>query len=167
MAVRLALHIQGLPVINYETLKLVANHSLNIPTVCIRRIVEMLAEVEFVKLQTERKTIKAVVPNVPYYEGLYSTLGDFGASEGFNEAEQLSIDVLCRLSRRPENVDALRSSLGAESALMWVGNALGKSVIKSETRPPISAQTFLFQLTDRALGAGVRLHSQARSSTSA
>ena len=62
---------------------------------------------EFVKLQTEGKTIKTVIPTVPYYETPYETLGSFAIDTGFNEAEQLSIDLLCRLSKSPENVDRL------------------------------------------------------------
>src|ERR1035441_4948558 len=88
MAVRLALHVRGLPAVNYETLKLVANHFLGIPPVGVKRIVETLAEVDFVKLVTEGKTIKAVVPTVPYYETLYEKLGDYAVDGGFNEAEQ-------------------------------------------------------------------------------
>jgi hypothetical protein len=74
--------------------------------------------VEFVKVQTSGKTIKIVVPNVPYYDTVYTTLGEYGNAEGFNEAERLSIDVLCRLSRSPENVDSLRGSIGADKGLM-------------------------------------------------
>ncbi|MES1994127.1 MAG: hypothetical protein V4457_11205 [Pseudomonadota bacterium] len=118
MGVRLALHIQGLPALKYETLRLVANHYLNIPSVALRRIVDLLAEVEFVKLQTTGKTINVVVPNVPYYDEVYSTLGDFGTTEGFNEAEKLSIEILCRLAKSPENIDSLRSHLGADKPLL-------------------------------------------------
>ena len=75
MAVRVALHIRRLPPVNYETLRLVASHFLGIPTVAMRTIVELLAEIEFVKLHTEGKTIRTVVPNVPYYETLYLQLG--------------------------------------------------------------------------------------------
>jgi len=116
MAVRLALHIQGLPAIKYEILKLVANHYLEIPTVSVRRIVEVLADVEFVKLQAAGKTINIIVPNVPYYDEVYSGLGNFGKTEGFNEQEQLSIEILCRLAKSPENIDALRNSVGIEES---------------------------------------------------
>jgi hypothetical protein len=126
MAVKLALHIQGLPALNYDTLRLVATHLLNIPSVAVRRIVELLAEVDFVKLQTAGKTIKIVVPNVPYYQTLYTTLGEYGSTEGFNEAEQLSVELLCRLAKSPENVDSLRSSLGAEKGLLERTFAVGK-----------------------------------------
>lgn len=118
MAVRIALHIRGLPSINYQTLRLVAVHFLQIPTVALRRIVDMLAEVEFVKIGTEGKDVKAVVPTVPYYETLYETLGKYAHDSGFNEAEHLSIDVLCRLSKAPEKLDRLRTVLGADSRLL-------------------------------------------------
>jgi hypothetical protein len=118
MAVRLALHIRGLPAVNFETLKLVATHFLGIPSIGVKRIVETLAEVEFVKLVTEGKTIKAVVPTVPYYENLYEKLGDYAVETGFNEAEQLSIQLLCRLSKSPEKVDTLISTIGAEKKLI-------------------------------------------------
>ena len=92
---------------NYQTLRLVALNYLGIPSSGLQTIVELLAEVEFVKLQTEGKTIKTVIPTVPYYETPYETLGSFAIDTGFNEAEQLSIDLLCRLSKSPENVDRL------------------------------------------------------------
>jgi len=126
MAVRLALHIRGLPTVNYETLRLVAITFLGISTQAVRRVVELLGEIEFVKLQTEGKTIKAVMPNFTYYETLYSTLGEFALSEKFNETEQLSIDILCRLSKAPEKVDTLRSNLGADTRLLDRAFVLGK-----------------------------------------
>jgi hypothetical protein len=126
MAVRLALHIRGLPLLNYETLRLVATHYLGIPSVAVRTILEMLAEVEFIKLQTEGRTIKAVLPNVPYYETLYDTIGTHGMAVGFNEAESLSIDLLCRLSKAPEKVDTLRSHLGVDPAFLKRAFDVGK-----------------------------------------
>lgn len=126
MAVRLALHIRGLPAVNYETLRLVANHFLEVPSVGLKRIMEILAEVEFVKLVTQGKTIKAVVPTVPYYETLYSTLGEHAADLDFNEPEQLSIELLCRLSKAPEKLDTLQSVLGAEPKLLSRAVTVGK-----------------------------------------
>lgn len=53
MAVRLALHLRGLPLIKYEVVRLVSVHYLDIASMAVQRIVSLLAEVEFVKLQTE------------------------------------------------------------------------------------------------------------------
>ena len=56
MAVRLALHIRGLPAISFELLKLVASYYLQIPPVAIRSVLELLDEIEFVRLGTTGKT---------------------------------------------------------------------------------------------------------------
>jgi hypothetical protein len=93
MAVRLSLHIRGLPIIKYDTLRLVASHYLYIPPTSVQRLVSLLGEIEFVKIDSEGKTIKSVLPLVPYYEDLYSQIGEYSGVAGkFNEAENLSIE---------------------------------------------------------------------------
>ena len=124
-AVRLALHIRGLPIIEYEKLKLVASHFLDISPLSLRPVLEMLAEVEFVKLSTEGKTIKKVVPDVPYYESLYETIGEYASDAGLNETEQLSVELLRRLARSPEKLDALKANTGADSSRFERAVALG------------------------------------------
>jgi hypothetical protein len=58
------------------------------------------------------------LPQVPYYQNLYETLGAYSLTgQGFNEAETLTIEVVRRLVKSPENLDALRNSLGAEKRL--------------------------------------------------
>jgi hypothetical protein len=125
MAIRLALHIRGLAPIPYEVLKLVCYHYLGISLHAIRSVVELLAEVEFVKLGSEGKTIKTVVSNVPYYEDLYEILGSYASGIEFNEAEQLSIELVHRLSRAPEKLDALRTTLGADNKILKRAIAVG------------------------------------------
>lgn len=117
MAVRLALHIRGLTAIPFEVVKLVGYHYLDISLHATQRVVELLAEIEFVKIGKEGKTIKTVLPNVPYYEQLYEQLGGYAVDAGFNEAEQLTIDLVQRLARSPQKLDSLRSKIGAEKAL--------------------------------------------------
>ena len=128
MATRLALHIRGLPLINYNTLKLVANHFLNIPSIAVERIVRLLAEVEFVRIQQTGSTITGVLATVPYYDELYETLGAFASNERqFNEAEELTLDLVERLAKSPEKIDSLRNKLGAEKALFERGVAVGRA----------------------------------------
>lgn len=115
-AVRLALHIQGLPTIEYEKLKLVASYFLNISPLALRPVLELLAEIEFVKLATSGRTIDKVIPNVPYYEGLYETIGEYAEDVGLNETEQLSVELLRRLAKSPDKLEALRSKIGADSS---------------------------------------------------
>lgn len=117
MSVRLALHIRGLPAIPYEVLRLVGYHYLDISLRAIQTVVELLAEIEFVRLGTEGKSIKTILPNVPYYENLYETLGEYALDAGFNEAEQLSVDIVHRLAKSPQNLDSLRGKIGAENSL--------------------------------------------------
>ena len=44
-------------------------------------------------------------------------LGDYAVNAGLNEAEQLSVELVHRLSRSPEKLDALRNSIGADKIL--------------------------------------------------
>jgi hypothetical protein len=114
MAVRLALQIRGLPLIDFPTLKLVGVHFLSIPGLAVDRIVRLLADVEFVRLQTEGQSIKAVLPTVPYYDDLYQKPGNFTENERhLSEPEQLAIHIVDRLAKSPENKDALRNATGA------------------------------------------------------
>jgi hypothetical protein len=116
MAVRLALHVRGLALIDYQVLKLVANHYLCIPTLAVERIIRLLADVEFVRIQSTGKTIKGVLPTVPYYEDLYVQLGDYATNQRtLNEVEQLALHLVERLAKSPEKVDALRAATGAEN----------------------------------------------------
>ena len=117
MAVRLALHIRGLPSIPFEIVKLVGYHYLGILPTAIRTVLELLDEVEFVRLGTEGQTIKTVLPDVPYYEELYATLGEYSDRIDLNEAEYLSVDLLHRLARSPQKLDTLRGTLGVDHKL--------------------------------------------------
>lgn len=146
MAVRLALHIRGLPPIPFDTIKLVASHFLQIPAVAIRLVLELLEEIGFVRLGTSGNTIKTIIPDVPYYEELYLTMGEYTKDFTLTEAEQLSIELVQRLSVSPHNLDTLRNELGAEAKLfervLTIGTegtyirklrARGKNVILSPT----------------------------------
>lgn len=147
MAIRLALHIRGLPAIQYEVLKLVAYHFLGISAVALRSVLDLLAEVEFVKLGTEGRTIKTVLPNVPYYEDLYRTLGEYANDSGFNDAEQLSIELVHRLSKSPEKLDALRNALGVDKQLFKRAISVGQEgaylkIIRARGRDIIFSPTY-------------------------
>jgi hypothetical protein len=58
MAVRLALHQRGVEAVSHETLRLVGLHLLHIPPTTLSLVVDLLAEVEFVKVGKEGKNIK-------------------------------------------------------------------------------------------------------------
>ena len=134
-ATRLALHIRGLSTISYETLRLVAYHYLNISTEAIKEVVELLAEIEFVKIYSEGKTIKTVTPTVPYYEDLHNDLSAYGEARGFNESEELTLDILRRLSTSPDKKDSLITKIGCEISLFDRVSSIGNqgNYFKSHT----------------------------------
>lgn len=115
MAVQLALHIRGLPLLDYQIVKLVATTLIGIPRLAVDRITRLLAEIEFVRLMQEGRTIKSVLPTVPYFEALYDGLGEYFEMEsGADEFEMLTLEIVDRLARAPHNADALASTLGAD-----------------------------------------------------
>jgi len=104
MAVRVALHIRGLPLIDYETLKLVCHYFLEIPPYVLERIIRLLADIEFVYIKSEGKSIKDVLPSVPYYDELFVGIGEYQANEApLNETEQLTIAITNKLASAPDS----------------------------------------------------------------
>lgn len=115
MAVQLALHIRGLPLLEYEKLKLVASTMLNIPRLAIDRIIELLAEIEFVRIQKEGSRIKSVLPTVPFFDDLYEGIGEyFETTSRTDEFEKLTLDIVDRLANAPQNIDSLASKVGTD-----------------------------------------------------
>lgn len=115
MAVQLALHIRGLPIIEYERLKMVASALLGIPRLAVDRIVEILAEIEFVRVQRDGKRIKAILPTVPYFEQLYESLGEYLENTSKpDEFESVTLEIVNRLAGSPYNADSLASALGVD-----------------------------------------------------
>ncbi|MBA7670086.1 hypothetical protein ES703_78229 [subsurface metagenome] len=79
-----------------------------------------------VRISRENKSIKTVLPTVPYYEDLFETMGEYAASEcSFNETENLTIEIVRRLAGAPENRDTLLNSLGADRDLFARAVELG------------------------------------------
>lgn len=154
MAVRLALHLRGVQAIPYDLLKQVGLHLLHIPPTSLTSVVELLGEVEFIKIDKEGKTIRAIIPTVPYYEDLFKGLGEIGGQHGFSEAEWLTLTLLERLSKGPVLEQQVHAS-GAESKLVkrMVGvgveggyllqrRARGKDVLLSPVYQPEHPDSF-------------------------
>lgn len=123
--VRLALHIRGLPRIEYDILRLVAHHYLQITPSDLRSIVKDLAEVEFIRIFSEGETYKAILPTVPYYDEMYIKIGEYATSDkNLNEAEQLAITILDKLTKSPVAKQSL-DQLGADSKLLERSISIG------------------------------------------
>lgn len=126
-AVRLAINLRGMPPVRYDLLRDVAVHRLGLQPPEVRPAVELLAEAEMVDLDTEGRTIKAVLPNIPFFSDLYSQLGEVGTEDhALNEHEQLTIELMQRLARRPQARNDL-AALGADSKALRRVLEIGES----------------------------------------
>ena len=115
MAVQLALHIRGLPLLDYDKVKLVASTMLGIPRLSVDRIVRLLAEVEFVRINQDGSRIVSILPVVPFFDDLYDGIGEYAASKSqFDEFERLTLEIVDTLANSPQNADSLAGKLGAD-----------------------------------------------------
>lgn len=101
MAVRLALHLRGVAATSYDIIREVAIYLLDFPAMAVRPVLEFLEEAEFVYLDTQGKTIKTVIPNVPYYDALFSRLAECARQENLSEPEWLTLLLVHRLAGSP------------------------------------------------------------------
>lgn len=108
MMVNLAIHLRGLPQINYNVLKLVASEYLGIHCMLVKELILSLAEIEFVIIDKEGDTIKSILPTVPYFDDVYAVVGEFAfAKRTFNEIEQVAIEILNRVSSSPVSYSSI------------------------------------------------------------
>lgn len=118
MAATLAVHLRGLGEINYEVLRKVSSHFFSIPTADLKPALQVLAELEYVKLIQKGSRIESVIPQVPRFRDLYEGVGEYFTFSELNEHEQATLMILSQLQNKPENKDRLVSSIGLESDLM-------------------------------------------------
>lgn len=112
---KLALNIKGLGEIDGAVLRQVADHFFDIPAGTLNSALEVLAEVEYVQLITEGRTIKKVIPNVPHFSSVYDGLGRYLGTITLTEHEEVAIAILGELRTKPDKRDALMGRLGAEA----------------------------------------------------
>ncbi|WNH54488.1 hypothetical protein [Stenotrophomonas oahuensis] len=130
MAGTLAIHIKGLGEIEYEVLRKVSDHLMNIPSLALERVLRLLGDVGFVRLVENGRRITSVIPNIPVFDDVYAGIGKYAASEcTLNEHEQATIQILGVLQQSPINKNSLINSMGAEKRVfdrcLVVGKASG------------------------------------------
>lgn len=130
MAGSLAIHIKGLGEIEYEVLRKVSDHLMDIPSFALEKVLRLLEEVGFVRLVESGKRISSVIPNIPVFDDVYVEIGRYAASEcTLNEHEQATIQILGKLQQSPVNKSTLINSMGAERQVfdrcIVVGKASG------------------------------------------
>jgi len=115
MAATLAVHIKGLGTIEYEVLRKVSDHFMAIPSHALRQILEVLEEVEFVRLVTSGRTIEKVIPNIPIFDDVYLGLGEFADTEmRMNEHELATLSILQALRESPQNTHSFQAKSGID-----------------------------------------------------
>lgn len=128
MAANLAVHIKGVGEIPYEVLRKVCDHFMNIPSYALKDVLKLLAEVEFVRIISTRRSIEKIIPNIPIFDDVYQGLGDYiDASCSLNEHEQATIRILSSLQDAPYNKDSLEANLGIEKPVFDRCITLGTS----------------------------------------
>ncbi len=127
-AVRLAINLRGMPPIRYELLRDIAVHRLGLQPPEVKPAIDLLAEAEMVELDVEGKTIRTILPSIPFFVDLYKCLGEVGTeSQSLNEHEQLTIELMQRLARRPQTKNDF-ANLGAEKKALRRVIEIGTSV---------------------------------------
>lgn len=128
----LAVNLRGLGEVDYASLRLVAAHHFGIRSDVLDGVLRALADLELVRLITSGRSIKSVIPQVPHFEEVYSTVGRYTEQTPLNELEQLTFHILHELYNSPVNRDALRSRLGVDNATLnttlEIGTAAGLMV---------------------------------------
>lgn len=117
MAATLAIHLRGLPQIDYEVLRKVSDHYFSIPSFALKEVINVLAEIEYVQIIGSKAKIQAIIPNVPRFSDVYDGVGDYFSFNELNEHEQGTLLILSELQNKPVNRDALVSSIGLDSNL--------------------------------------------------
>ena len=116
MAATLAIHIKGLGDIDYEVLRKVSDHFMSIPSYALKPVLEILADIGYIRLLTSGKTIKTITPNIPTFESVYSGLTQYASDEvSLNEHENATVAILSSLYDAPRNTDSLKAKLGLDS----------------------------------------------------
>lgn len=110
----LAVNLRGLQEVDYKVLRIVASRLFHIRSESLDDVLHVLAELGLVRLITEGRSIKKVVPLVPHFRDVYAVVGEYNEQKSLNEIEQVTFEILKRLYEAPENKDKVFAALGAE-----------------------------------------------------
>lgn len=126
MMISLALHLRGLPILDYEKLKLVSSHYFKIPPLLLKDLLKDLENVGFVKLYSKGSTLKKVQPQIPYFDSIYNKIGVYANLEwSLNEQEQLALEIMSKLADAPTERSNVYS-IGAEKKIVDRNLQVGK-----------------------------------------
>ena len=127
VAATLAIHLRGLPEIDYELLRKISSYYFGIASSEVRGALDILADIEYVKLVTKSVKILSVIPQVPRFQDLYEGVGERFIFSDLNEHEQGTLLILSELKKKPENRDRLMHSTGIDNPMLDRCMEIGKT----------------------------------------
>lgn len=127
MAALLAINLRGLDDIPYEILSMVSDHRFDIPNTSLPTVLRLLQDVGMVKLYEQGRAITKISPEVPYFEDVFSRVGQVSAEFQYNEVESATVAILAELQAKPENRDRLLHRTGVEGKLLDRVIAVGET----------------------------------------
>ncbi|WP_147426028.1 hypothetical protein [Teichococcus wenyumeiae] len=127
MAASLAIQIRGLPEIDYQVLLRVSDALFNIPSVALKQVLRTLSDIGMVRLYEVGRTIHKIDPQVPYFENVYDTIGQYSSEFKLTEIEQAMVAIMAELQKRPENQDRLAARMGLDKPILERCLAIGSS----------------------------------------
>ncbi|QIR84491.1 hypothetical protein [Paracoccus sp. AK26] len=145
MAATLAVHIKGLGAIEYEVLRKVSDHFMSVSSRALPQVLQILEEIEFIRLVSSGRTIEKVIPNIPIFDDVYEGLGEFSKTElRMNEHEQATLRILQALRQSPQNKHSFEAKsgidpnvlrrciqFGSQAGMLSEQKARGKSILLS------------------------------------
>ncbi|MBC3882680.1 hypothetical protein H8K35_14910 [Undibacterium sp. LX40W] len=163
MAASLAVHIRGLGEIDYEVLRKVCDFYFDIPSYALKPVIDILVDIDFIDIIGTSHKITKIIPKVPHFGDLYSTLGNHHSLNDLNEHEQAALHILGELQTQPQNVDRLFGtsgidaevfnrcvSIGETNGLVRSHRVRGKTILTS----PIYFADSLSEFADLAAASG-------------
>ncbi|MCF7496529.1 hypothetical protein L3V35_15910 [Vibrio sp. L5-1] len=118
MAATLAVHLRGMPEIEYDVLRMVSEYYFNIPSIALKEALSILAEIEYIRVNKKRTKILSIIPQVPRFKDLYEGVGDYFTFSDLNEHEQGTLLILSALQNKPENKNRIISSTGIDNGVL-------------------------------------------------
>ena len=115
MAERLAIHIRGIDVIDdYRMLEYIASQFGIEPLGVLPRVLELLQDLNWVRVEKRGNSIKKVEESVPYFSDIYPMAGEYFNNSDHSEIEEATIAVCDSLALIPSTEESIKKNLGLD-----------------------------------------------------
>ncbi len=127
MAERLAIHIRGADVIDdYRRLEYVASQ-FGIDSLVLPKVIDVLQELEWVRVEKRNGKIKKVEETVPYFSDIYSKAGEYFNNSDPSEIEEAALVVCDSLALSPITGEQVKKKFGLDDRAYEIVLDIGKS----------------------------------------